>query len=46
MAWRLIMVIAVAMCQQQELVKQADDLDEMVRPSTHLVYFKLDGTDP
>ena len=30
----------------EKLVKQADDLDDMVGPSTQLVYSKLDGTDP
>ena len=30
----------------EKLVKQADDLDEMVSPSTQLVYSKLDGTNP
>ena len=30
----------------ETLVKQADDLDDMVGPSTQLVYSKLDGTDP
>jgi DNA-binding transcriptional regulator WhiA len=30
----------------EKLTKQADDLGEMVGPSTQLVYSKLDGTDP
>ena len=30
----------------EKLVKQVDDLDEMLGPSTQLVYSKLDGTDP
>ena len=29
-----------------KLVKQADELDDMVGPSTQLVYSKLVGTDP
>ena len=29
-----------------KLVKQADELDDMVGPSTQLVYSKLDGIDP